>query len=73
MLYWKAWKRVRTRYRELKKLGVEHQKAYEWANTRKGYWNIAHSWILSTTLNNKVLYEKGWRWFSGLYARECVN
>ena len=73
MLYWKMWKRVRTRYRELKRLGVEHNQAYQWANSRKGYWRIASSWILSTTLNNRKLYEKGWRWFSGLYAREYVN
>ena len=73
MLYWKMWKRVRTRYRELKRLGVEHNYAYQWANSRKGYWRIASSWILSTTLNNRKLYEKGWRWFSGLYAREYVN
>ncbi len=73
MLYWKMWKRVRTRYRELKRLGVEHNQAYQWANSRKGFWRIASSWILSTTLNNRKLYEKGWRWFSGLYAREYVN
>ncbi|MFA7224787.1 MAG: group II intron reverse transcriptase/maturase [Sphaerochaetaceae bacterium] len=73
MLYWKMWKRVRTRYRRLRKFGVEHQKAYEWANSRLGYWRVAHSWILSTTLDNRKLFELGWRWFSGLYARECVN
>jgi RNA-directed DNA polymerase len=73
MLYWKMWKRVRTRYRELKRLGVEHNQAIRWANSRQGYWRIANSWILDTTLNNRKLYEKGWRWFSGLYARECVN
>ena len=73
MLYWKMWKRVRTRYRQFRRLGVEHQKAYEWANSRKGYWRIANSWILNTTLTDRKLYEKGWRWFSGLYAREYVN
>lgn len=73
MLYWKMWKRVRTRYRSLRKLGVVHQRAYEWANSRLGYWRVANSWILGTTLDNRKLYDMGWRWFSGLYARECVN
>jgi hypothetical protein len=73
MLYWKMWKRVRTRYRRLKRLGVEREQAFEWANSRLGYWRVAGSWILTTTLNNRKLYEKRWRWFSGLYARECVN
>jgi len=73
MLYWKMWKRVRTRYRRLLKLGVDKQKAYEWANSRLGYWRVAGSGILATTLNNEKLYAMGWRWFSGLYARECVK
>lgn len=73
MLYWKMWKRIRTRYRRLLRLGVDKQKAYEWANSRLGYWRVAGSWILSTTLNNEKLYAMGWRWFSGLYARECVK
>ena len=73
MLYWKMWKRIRTRYRRLMKLGVEKQKAYEWANSRLGYWRVANSWILATTLDNRRLYNMGWRWFSGLYARECVK
>lgn len=73
MLYWKMWKRVRTRFRELKRLGVEPNQAFQWANSRQGYWRIANSWILDTTLTNRKLYEKGWRWFSGLYAREYVN
>lgn len=73
MLYWKMWKRIRTRYKRLMKLGVAKQKAYEWANSRLGYWRVSGSWILTTTLNNEKLYTMGWRWFSGLYARECVN
>jgi len=73
MLYWKMWKRIRTRYKSLMKLGVGKQKAYEWANSRLGYWRVANSWILATTLDNRRLYNMGWRWFSGLYARECVK
>jgi hypothetical protein len=44
MLYWKMWKLVRTRYRRLMRLGVEREQAFEWANSRKGYWRIANSW-----------------------------
>ncbi|WP_134687564.1 group II intron reverse transcriptase/maturase [Brevibacillus migulae] len=35
---WSQWKRVRTRYRELRSLGISHVKAIEIANTRKGAW-----------------------------------
>jgi len=37
MCYWKQWKKVKTRCRNLRKHGYNHQKAYEYANTRKGY------------------------------------
>ena len=40
MRVWKTWKRVRTRYKHLQKLGINKYKAWEWANTRKGYWRV---------------------------------
>ncbi|WJY94852.1 Group II intron-encoded protein LtrA [Corynebacterium felinum] len=52
MCVWKQWKRIRTRIRNLCRLGVDKQKAYEWANTSKSYWRIAGSWVLTTTLTN---------------------
>jgi len=51
-LCWKRWKRVRTRYENLIKLGATRDNAWQWANTRKGYWCIAGSWIMTTTMNN---------------------
>ena len=51
MCYWKQWKKIRTRYDNLVKLGIEKCKAWEYANTRKGYWRIANSHILATILN----------------------
>lgn len=35
---WSQWKRVRTRYRELRSLSLSHVQAIEIANTRKGAW-----------------------------------
>ena len=52
---WKQWKKVKTRGRNLMKLGVPEYKAWEYANTRKGYWRISNSPILNTTLNNRYL------------------
>jgi hypothetical protein len=57
--YWKRWKRVRTRYENLIQLGVPRQKAWQWANTRKGCWRTAGSWLLTTTLTNGYLAAKG--------------
>jgi group II intron reverse transcriptase/maturase len=58
-MYWKRWKRVRTRYENLIQLGIDRDKAWQWANTRKGYWRIAGSWFLTTTLTNHYLETKG--------------
>ena len=59
-IFWKRWKRIRTRQSNLKRLGVEESKAWQWANTRLGYWRIARSWILSTTITNKHLAQIGY-------------
>ncbi|MED4071746.1 group II intron reverse transcriptase/maturase [Priestia endophytica] len=58
-IIWKRWKRTKTRYKSLIKLKIPQQKAREWANTRKGYWRIACSYILHEAINNKILEKVG--------------
>jgi group II intron reverse transcriptase/maturase len=58
-IHWKRWKRIRTKHDNLVQLGVADSKAWEWANTRKGYWRISGSWILTTTLTNRYLETLG--------------
>ncbi|WP_347550857.1 group II intron reverse transcriptase/maturase [Pseudalkalibacillus hwajinpoensis] len=53
MIRWKEWKTPKTRRKELLSLGVTKAKAFEWSNTRKGYWRIASSPILHRTFNDK--------------------
>ena len=55
MCYWKQWKKISTKHDELVKLGVDNQKAWEFANTRKSYWRISASYILPTSLTNQYL------------------
>lgn len=69
MCIWKQWKRVRTRIASLRKLGASEQKAYEWGNTRKGYWRIAHSPILHTTITCERLAQKGYIPLTEMYAQ----
>lgn len=59
MCYWKQWKKIRTKYRNLMKLGITKQKAWEHANTRKSYWRTAKSPILDTTISNSRLKKAG--------------
>jgi len=67
MIFWKQWKRVRTRFNTLKSLGVQEQKAWEYANTRKSYWRISNSPILSKSLKNDVIKGFGFLFFSEYY------
>lgn len=52
VVIWKTWKKVKTRFASLIKLGVSKSKAWEWANTRKGYARTSNSYILNTTITN---------------------
>jgi RNA-directed DNA polymerase len=59
--HWKQWKRIGTKHDNLVRLGVHDSKAWEWANSRKGYWRIAGSWVLSTSLTNDCLEKIGFK------------
>lgn len=61
MCMWKQWKRPRTKIKRLISLGVPKDKAYEWGNSRKGYWRIACSPILHRTLDNNYWISEGLR------------
>lgn len=69
MIIWKTWKRVRTRLSNLLKLGVNRQKAWEWANTRTGFWHVAKSHILHTTITRHRLHLAGYVFLSDYYRK----
>lgn len=69
MVYWKQWKRVKTRFTNLKAFGIRAKQAWEYANTRKGYWRTSHSPILSKSLDNNTLKELGFLFFSDYYRQ----
>lgn len=66
---WKEWKRIRTKHRNLIATGIPEGKAYEWANSRLGYWRIAGSWILTRSLTNAYWREQGLQGFTDPYRR----
>ena len=59
-VFWKQWKHIRTKYDNLVRLGVAEDNAWKWGNSQRGYWRIAGSWILSTSLTNKYLESIGY-------------
>ena len=66
---WKQWKKVKTRYRNLIKLGIPKYKAYQYSNTRKGYWRISNSPIVHKSINNKYLESLGFVSLTSKYQK----
>lgn len=69
LCYWKQWKKIKTKHDNLVKLGLDSFKAWEYANTRKGYWRISNSPILARTLSNNYLKEQGFITLTESYLR----
>lgn len=72
MVIWKQWKKLRTKGRNLIKLGINKYKAWEFANTRKSYWRTAKSPILSRSITNERLKQAGYIFFSDYYKQVRV-
>lgn len=64
---WKQWKTPKARRANLIRLGIPEWQAKEWAGTGKGYWRIAGSPILKTSLTNEHLASLGYRDISKMY------
>lgn len=68
MCYWKQWKKTKTKYDNLMKLGVNKDKAYRIANSRKSYWRISDTPEMHIALNNKTLEKLGYLSLSSVYC-----
>lgn len=70
-IYWKQWKKVKTRYRMIKKFGVPERKVHELANCRKGTWRA--SVMLNSVLTNKIIASLGFMTMTDYYLKICEN
>ncbi|MGL5434381.1 MAG: group II intron reverse transcriptase/maturase [Lachnospiraceae bacterium] len=70
-IYWKQWKKVKTRYRNLRALKLPEWKVQEIANGRKGYWRMAR--VLSCALTNKIIAQLGYISMLDYYLKICEN
>ena len=59
MCIWKYWKKPKTKYKALRKLGISEYNAYMVANTRRGYYWVASTIVLHMAISNKRLKQKG--------------
>ena len=70
-VYWKQWKKIKTKYRMLKALGLEDWKAKELANSRKGYWKMAK--VLKQIFSKKIIAKLGYTSMLDYYLIICEN
>lgn len=70
-IYWKQWKKIKTRYRNLRALKLEEWQVQQLANSRKGYWRTAK--MLSVALTNKIIARLGYISMSDYYLKICEN
>ena len=59
MCIWKYWKKPRTKYKALRKLGISEYNSYMVANTRRGYYWVASTVVMHMAISNKRLKQKG--------------
>lgn len=70
-IYWKQWKRVRTRIRKLRSLGLPEWVVWELANCRKGIWRCAV--VLNPALTKKKIASLGYISMTDYYLQVHEN
>ena len=68
---WRQWKRVRTRYKMLRRMHVEEWSVHKMANCRKGPWRAAQ--MLNSVITKERLARAGYPSLLGQYLKVCEN
>lgn len=59
VVIWKQWKKIKTKYKALRKLGINHKDALATANARKGYYHVAHTRVMEAAISIERLKKRG--------------
>lgn len=70
-IYWKQWKKTKTKYQKIKKFDLPEWKVHELANCRKGIWRSAI--MLNCVLTNKEIANLGYISMADYYLKICEN
>ena len=73
MVILKRWKRVRTKYKNLRQLGISHENARRQANSRKGLWRSADTPVIHQALNNERLARNGFTFLLPRYEAVGIS
>ena len=66
---WHNWKKLERKRKNLIRLGVEQEMAYQWSRSRMGGWAIAQSPILGTTITVERLCKRGYQSLLSYYEK----
>lgn len=72
-IYWKQWKKTKTKYKRLRALGMVEEQVHKHANNRHGIWFCSGLQYLNYALNNTKLREYGYPTFTEFYLKICEN
>jgi RNA-directed DNA polymerase len=73
MYIWKQWKKPRTKYKNLVKLGIPEHYAATIANSRRKYWYISNNKAVIWALNKERLINSGFYDLATAYQSVHVN
>lgn len=73
MVILKKWKRVRTKYKNLRQLGISHENAMRQANSRKGLWRSVETPVIHQALNNERLERFGFTFLLPRYKAVSIS
>ena len=59
VVIWKHWKKPKTKYKALMKLGINHKDAHATANARKGYYHVTHTRVVEKAISKSRLNKSG--------------
>ena len=76
MYIWKQWKKPKTKFRNLRKLGIPEKYAWMAANSRRGYWFTVETGAVKRAISNERLASAGFFDLSLAYESiqsDCVG
>ena len=73
MCIWKQWKKPRTKVRNLIKMGVPEDLAYQTGNSRRGHWFTTHTLAVNIAMTKERLINSGFYDLATAYQSVHVN
>ncbi len=73
MCIWKQWKKPRTKVRNLIRMGVPEDLAWQEGNSRRGYWFTTHTVAVNMAMTKERLINSGFYDLATAYQSVHVN